>query len=324
MPARKQKTPFDDWPRTPAAHFRLYFFATVSHLLHQLLETLETQAAVSSQFPFLEGYVRELVANEPSNLSAKAARDWWRTTINRWEAGTTEHLPLRALRVMCDLDHDAVTLVLGVGLIEEDARFGLLFGSMQGSGNSRRPSIGLLNALWRPVDGFIEARALLKRFDECGLITFSGIDAPRVEWTVEVPSILWDVLRGEAADFNCGWARYHPPEELCALKDLISMNPPRAKLSALPALYSAGRSGALIVRGPENNGRKTVVGAMARELGRGVLEVIGLDPNDSRQQLIGPLASVLNAVPVIQPNVLPGETLEITPLRGYRGLVGFV
>src|SRR5436190_7552856 len=29
-------TSFDSWQRTPAAHFRLYFFAAISHLLWQL------------------------------------------------------------------------------------------------------------------------------------------------------------------------------------------------------------------------------------------------------------------------------------------------
>src|SRR5580765_1557830 len=62
-----KRTPFDSWQRTPAAHFRLYFFAAISHLLRQLEPGNETEG-LTADFPFLAGYGGELARHEPRNL----------------------------------------------------------------------------------------------------------------------------------------------------------------------------------------------------------------------------------------------------------------
>jgi hypothetical protein len=319
-----QENPFRGWPRTPGAHFRLYFFASVSHVLHQLRKTLPTQEELLTQYPFLSGYAQELANHEPNDPDLGKVAAWWEKTLSSWETSAHEHLPLRALRETCALDHNAMTLLLGIGLNEEDSRFALLFESMHGKAGQQRPTIGLLNALWQGDDGHVGARTNLKRFEELGLAIFTGAESPRAEWTVELPGILWDVMRGDRSELGAPWATYHPPDSLCPSSDLILPDELREKLAPLSAWLAASESGALIVRGPEHNGRRTLLGSVARQLGNGLLEITGLEPKDNRWRLAGPLATMLHALPAVVLSVPPGETQEIPSLNGYRGLVGFV
>jgi hypothetical protein len=67
------------------------------------------------------------------------------------------------------------------------------------------------------------------------------------------------------------------------------------------------------------------VGAVARELGRGVLELEGLHkPDDERWRLVGPLATLRNALPVIVLDLGPGETAELPALASYAGPLAVV
>jgi hypothetical protein len=321
---RRQKNPFDDWPRTPTAHFKLYFFAAASRLLYELGQTFGTPEEVFKQYPFLAGYARELAEHEPPDANLKQPAAWWQTTLLSWEASTRDRLPLRALRDTCALDHDAMTLLLGIGLREEDARFGLLFESMQGGSGHQRPTMGFLNALWRGSNQSLEARAHLKRLDEVGLITLTNTELPRAQWTVELPGVFWDVMRGDAGESIASWARYRAPESLCPFTDLILPLELRIKLASLSKLFAAAEPGALIVRGPEHNGRRTLLGSVARELGQGLIEISLPDQQDTRWRFVGPLATMLRALPAVMVNAQPGETQEVQPLNGHRGLVGFV
>ena len=82
----------------------------------------------------------------------------------------------------------------------------------------------------------------------------------------------------------------------------------------------SGEAQALIVRGPQHNGRRTVLGAIARMLDRGLLEIRGLGKaDDERWRLIGPLATLLHALPAIVLDLAPGETAELPHLNGYDG-----
>jgi hypothetical protein len=318
------RNPFGNWQRTAAAHFRLYFFAAVSHLLHQLTLTVGSAAQIFDQYPFLKGYALERDKYEPAGLDAGSARVWWEKTLADWERESNCHLPLRALREGFGLDQSPMTLLLGVGLIEEDARFGLLFESMQGTSGQQRPTVNLLNAWWgENENGAI--RTQLRQLNDLGLVQFLGTDAPRTAWSVEVPGILWDALRGEAHQSISAWVQYRPPEDLCPLDQLIVNPELHAKLVALPPLLAAGETNCLIVRGPERNGRRTLLGAVARNLGLGLLEVKNIEQQqDQRWRLVGPLATALNALPVIVLEVAPGETIVVPELSGFDGARGLI
>jgi hypothetical protein len=269
------------------------------------------QAAVSfggrddlvHQFPFLEAYCYD--ADDPVAPSG--------------------HAPLRAIQQAAGLDDDAVTLWLAIGLLEEDARFGLLFESLQNVPGQHRPTVGLLTAWWRDEDGCDRVRSDLRQLLDLGLVQVVNPEAPRLEWALQPPSVLWDALRGQKNESPAGWARFHPPEDLLPLDSLILPPGLREQLRRLPSLLAAGDLRALILRGPRHNGRRTALGAVARAMRRGVLEIATPSrPEEERWRLIGLLATLLEALPVLVLNAPPGETVEVPALTGYRGPVGLV
>lgn len=339
MQLQKQKSPFHDLAATPANHFKLYVFAAVAHVVEQVAQSFGSGEAAYEQFPFLEGYGEELEGCGV-DLSLACADDacvrraWWEDAIKSWEEETDAHLPLRALRQTAALDHEAMTLLMCAGLIEEDARFGQLFEAMQATPGQHRPNYGLLNAWWRAETDCREVRARIRQLHELGLVEFIGTDAPRAEWALHTPALLWDVLRGETRERLAPWARYYMPATLTTLDALIITPELRAQLEVIPTLLATGEAQALIVRGPHHNGRRTLVGAVARSLGRGLLELSQLDKagepatahaSDERWRLAGTLATLLHALPVFVCNIPPGETIELPPLAAsYTGALGIV
>ncbi|MDQ1613420.1 MAG: hypothetical protein QOG00_3351 [Pyrinomonadaceae bacterium] len=334
----EQEHPFADFAATPANHFKLYVFAAVARLIEQVALSFETIEAAYEQFPFLEGYGEELEGRAPAHLGCedeRGAHEWWQEAIRLWEEGTTEtHLPLRALRDAAALDHAAMTLLMCAGLIEEDARFGLLFETMQATPGQHRPTYGLLSAWWREREDCRAVRARLRELHELGLVEFTGTDAPRTEWSLHAPPLLWDVLRGETRERLAPWARYHAPAALAPLDALILPAELGAQLEVIPALLASGEAQALIVRGPHHNGRRTLAGAVARALGRGVLEISHTERSasetinnayDERWRLAGTLATLLDALPVFVFDIPPGETVELPPLgAAYEGALAVV
>src|SRR2546423_5309232 len=163
--------PCADLPYTPPTHFKLYCLATAAHICAQVAETYGSREAALEQFPFLAGYEEEWAEFVPSELADAELDEWWRDALAAWERATTTHLPLRALREAYQLEHGALTLLMCAGLIEEDARFGLLFEALQGAAQ-RRPTAGLLSAWWRARVDCTEVRAQLRRLHTLGLIRF--------------------------------------------------------------------------------------------------------------------------------------------------------
>ncbi len=320
-----RQNPFASLAPTPAVHFKLYFYAAVLHLINQVVRICGSQTDALEQFPFLASYNNELAGHGLEGLSYDQALIWWEAALREWEAGVAGHLPLRALRAAAGLEHADLTLLVGVGLVEEDTSFGALVEMMQSMPGQHRPTVGLLNAWWSPADGHTAVQASIRHLHDLGLLEIVNPDAPRVEWALQVPRLLWDALTGMQHAQVAPWARYRPPAELIVLDDLIVPDPIRQRLELLPALLAAGEAQALVVRGPHHNGRRTLLGAVARALGRGVLEIDGLSqPDDLRWRLVGPLATVLGALPVIGAEPGSGEMLALPQLNGYAGPLGVV
>jgi hypothetical protein len=318
-----KKNPFAEYPRTAEQHFRICYLAAVSHLIRQVVQSLGTYESTFEQYPFLAGYNDELAEFEPNDLADENFLKWWDETINEWESETKTHLPLRAMREACGLDQSAILLLLTIGLIEEDSRFGLLFEAMHGIASQHRPTLGLMNAWWRDVFGYSSVRAKLRMMHDCRLVQYANVDAPRPEWALQVSGILWDALRGEVQENFADWLIYHSPEKLLTTEQLILPEDLQEKLFALPKVLRSSDVNAVIVRGPERNGRKTLLGALAHALGLGVLEVKGLEQkNDDRWQLIGTLATALHAMPIFVFDVAPGETIETPSLKSCVNPIG--
>ena len=168
-------------------------------------------------------------------------------------------------------------------------------------------------------------RSRLRRLQDLRLLQAVNPEAPRLEWALQPPGPVWDALRGEAHESPAPWAMYRPPEAMRELDDLIVLDALRQALGRLPRLLDSGEARAVVVRGPRRNGRRTVLGAVARRLGRGVLEIQGMAVADAeRWKLVGPLATLLNALPVAVLDLAPGETAQLPRLEGFDGPLGLV
>jgi hypothetical protein len=325
MTEKMLRNPFTDLPRTPTEHFRLFFYAAVLNLLHQVTKVFDSREAAFAQFPFLAGYNNELAQNGLAGVNSVDALTWWLESLRDWEATATEHLPLRALREAALLDHSAMTLLVSIGLIEEDVRFGSVFEAMQGTPGQHRPTLSLLGGWWREENGWTIGRVNLRRLQESGLVRVVNAEAPRLEWALEVPGPLWDALRGEQNAAPAPWLRYRSRAKLPTLDELILPAELHEHLKLIPGLLASGEAQALIVRGAQRNGRRTLLGAVAHALGRNLLEVNGLaKAEDERWPVVGPLATALYALPVITFDLAPEETAVVARLTSYDGPSGIV
>ena len=307
--------PFDDLPVTPETHFQLCSYAAVSHMLLSLAHALGSLDAVSREWPFLDGYQAELQRRGLRWSTAAEADRWWQITLREWAATTDRHLQLRALVEAAALDHDALTFFMMIGLVEEDARFGALFDALQGTTHTR-PMLGLLSTWW-------STRPPARLLQSLGLVQIANPDAPRSEQMLHVPASMWEAIRGEVPEQITPWARYRPPDRLGALSDLIVPPALEAQLNTLPTLLQTGQVQTIVVRGPQHNGRHTVLGALAHELHRGIIEVDhACDLTGDQWSTLGTLAIVLRAMPLVTYDLAPGESVEVCGPIGCETPIG--
>ena len=325
MTKKMRKNLFDGLNPTPGEHFKLNFYGAVLSLFHHVVQVYGSSDAAFKEFPFLIGYNNELADGGLAGVHSSEAVAWWHESLQAWENKATTHLPLRALRTAANLDHSAIILLATIGLIEEDLRFGAVFESMQGSPGQHRATPSLLNTWGRDEAHWRDSRSNLREMREMGLIRVVNPDSPRLEWALEVPSALWDALRGEQNELPGPGLRYRPPGKLATMNDLILPHEVHEKVKAIPGLFISEEAQTLIVRGAYRNGRRTIFGAIARELNLGLLEIVGVSgPNDDRFRVAGPLATALNALPVIVLDLEPRETVEIPRLSACDAPSGIV
>jgi hypothetical protein len=309
-------------PPTPAEHFKLYFYAAVLDVLDHVTLLFDSHEAMLQKFPFLVGYQDQLAACGLEGKSIADGRQWWQRNLSKWEAGIDQHLPLRALSRATGLDYRSLILLITIGLIEEDPRFGVLFDALQGETGQHRPTLGILS-VWQ--DGESDARVNLRRLQQLGLIHIINPDAPRLDQVPVIPASIWDALCGEHHENIASWARYEPSDRLLTCDELIIPTQVQNILQTLPALLRSGDIQTVVVRGPQHNGRHTLVGALARALGRGLLKIDSACQQDADcWRLIGTLSTLLHAVPVVAFDLVPGEIAEVAEIVGNDGPLGVV
>jgi|HubBroStandDraft_3_1064219.scaffolds.fasta_scaffold26806_2 hypothetical protein len=317
--------PFASLPVNAATHFKLCFLAAVLHVLDQLARNLGSLDDVVEQFPFLRDYLEE-IERLGGPAPAPAATEEWIGTVRRWERAAPVHLPLGALRAAVGLDDGAVTLLFAIGLIEEDPRFGFVIECAQPvSPGQHRPTLALLTAWWRDADAVSRVRERVRTLLDSGLIQVVNGEAPRLQWVFQCPPAVWDALRGEMRASPAPWLRFTPPPPGAPVDELVVAGRLRRAIAAVPSLLQAGEARAVIVRGPQHNGRRTIVRAIAGELGRGVLELRGpLRADDERWALAGTLATLAHAMPLVVLDLALGETCELARLAACDGPVAVV
>ena len=311
-------TPFEAIPRDAAGHFRLALLGVTCRLTE--LAADRDQAALLTDCPFLAEYDAELARLfGGSRPSAKA----WAAALDRW---TTElsPTPLFALRSagLTSLDID---LLLTIGLVEEDPRFAVLLAADGGG----RPTLGALIGLWRghgDIDRPEAVRASVLNLVQSGLASVVNPEASRMAWRLIVAPVLWDTLSGAAPETRL--ARLTPTEQLTSLDAFI---PPRieaddpAPWTALPDHLRRQSRRLIVVRGPIHNGRKTLLGGVARALGLGLLRIDAASlEDDTHWRLCGALARLWNAMPLVELALAPGESRTLPPLSLWDGPIAVV
>ena len=323
--------PFDHVPRSPGGHFVINLYAAIYRLLHQTRRFAELSDATLEdafgRYPFLGEYFNEMRQQMPDDITWEAATTWWKEQIETWERGCDAHLPLRALAGQAGLPFSSRLAFMLIGLVEEDSRFGTLFAELQEPLTHRRPTLELAgqmmmdSALVGESDPWTVCRPLLA----AGLVEVQNKQAPRSEWLLRIPPLLWDAVRGQVEDKPATWCQMHTADSFAVVEDLVFPPDFLTKLAKVPTLLTDGRARVLVLRSAPGADALQVAGAVGRALGRGLVEVDAGDLAEGEgKQLLGPFAALTNALPCVSYDLAPGETGELPPLTGYAGPVAVV
>lgn len=331
MNAVSASAPFAALPRDARGHLALRFYEAV---LAAVLLAGERAAAAGTEpdavlerHPFLRGYLAELAGHLEGEMALDEVAGWLRAQVRRWEAEADARLPLRALGAALRLSDEQVLALLIVGMVEEDARFGEVFAAAQGG--ARRPAVGLVHALVCAAGGEPaaagDAWTLCRPLLAAGLVEALNPADPRAEWQLRVPVQLWAAIAGETMAEPLPGVRYHPAASFLPLEEMVLDEAQRARLAEARTLLAAGSAEALVLRGLAGSERLEAVGAVARALGRGVLEAVPPATQlPEGWKTLGALATALGALPAFVLEMGPGETFEIPRWGGYHGPVAVV
>ena len=320
--------PFADLPRDARGHLALRFYEAVVAVVLLAGERAGAAGAdagsVLERHAFLNGYLAELANHLEGEMPLDEVAGWLREQVHRWEMDTDARLPLRALGAELRLSDAQVLALLVVGMVEEDARFGEVFAAAQGG--ARRPTVALVHGLVHAAGGAPgDAWTLCRPLLAAGLVEALNPADPRAEWQLRVPVQLWAAIAGETMAEPLPGVRYHPPSAFLPVEEMVLDEIQQARLTEARTLLAAGSAEVLVLRGLAGSERLEVVGAVARALGRGVLEAT--PPSVSLPEgwrVLGALATVLGAIPAFVLEMGPGETFEVPQWGGYRGPVAVV
>ncbi len=321
---KKKGHVFENVPPNGRGHFLLHFYAAVYRLLYHLQsfseKGKESPDETFKQYPFLGGYFEEIRRYMPGEITWDGALKWWETEIAVWAEEITQHLPLRALNQKEGITFESITAFMLVGLVEEDSRFGTLFSTMQAPLVFRRPCLELVGRIMidesRSIDPWLVCGPLVN----AGMIDVLNKDAPRSEWNLRVPSILWDAVRGETGEKPAPWCEYYPADNFSTIDTLVFPGEFLEQLNQVPVLIRDGKAGSIVLRGTPGSTRLAVAGSMARAMDRNIIVVEHKkDETDESRELLGPLCSTTGSIPVIIHDLDPGDTVDVPLLKGYTG-----
>lgn len=314
---------------TPQAHMQ-------RQLVHGILRVASYLTAVGGvldRYPFLQPYLemaRQGVAAAPTLAALDQA---WQAAMYEWETPLLDEadLPLVRLR-RAGLTAAHLRALILVGLVEMDARFSTVYGALHPFPDELHITVGLLDDLLRynndgseaVLDGWRVAQQLARR----GLVTIHHLERPRAARSLGVPTAVWDACNGDALLLDSSEMVLRP----CALFDtfeaLHGLLPDDVldRLVRVPKLFDQGVIGGVMLRGMRGSGRLRIMEAVAQALGRDVLliqhpEITQLG---TLCWLAGPLAVLGNALPVIELELGPGETVSLPTLAGYDGPIGLL
>ena len=307
-----------DLPHSAQTHFRLCWHGVVLQVARCAMEALGSPEGVLRQAPFLGEYLAQIGQRGVVWTDAVAVRTWWEA-IEKWEAGATGHLPLRAVRLGLGGDWHLIGAWLTAGLPEDDPRLGPLFARLQG-GTMTQPTVGFLNACWNN-----RGAGPVRRLQDWGLVQIHPGPDSRHTWGVQVATWAWDALQGGGPEgasrpAGSGWVFESVPQSAPVASALVLPDETRRALESLPGLVLKGALDCVVVRGPRASGRTSLLRELAAKLGRGLLTFSpALKSDDERWAQVGPLAAVLGVLPVAEFDLATGETLRVPALPDLSG-----
>jgi hypothetical protein len=337
-PAPAPPAPFAQVPASTAGHFALCLYGAILELLVHLERLGELSGtpldAALRRYPFLDRYLDEIRRELPDGLAWTEAVRWWREQLAHRERSLPRtRLPLRDLLVEGGLDADARAAFLLVGLVEEDSRFGTLFAELSAPLAYRRPTLELIGQILGGTGAPIGtgAMTLCRGLLAAGYVEIVDERAPRAEWVLRVPPLLWDAARGEREGLVPGWCRLHG-DAVASLDELLLPPALIERLARLPALASRPGAGAraqdagslrvLILRSLPGNDLTAIAGAVAQMLRRSLIEVDSAHAGaEDALRPLGALATLTHGLPFLSYDLAPGETVSLPRLDGYGGLV---
>jgi hypothetical protein len=318
--------PFADIPQTPRGHLGLLsyegVFRIICYLRARAIASDKTLETVFEEFPFLGPYFAEIRPRLPQDIDWVNSLRWLSEEIELWEAASKVWLPLHGLREELQLRRETLLVFSLLGLAEEDSHFAALFSKLQGAGTRQRPTLGLLRALIEAEGAAnpIEVWELSHTLSGCALTEVLNPGAPRAEWELRVSPAVWSAARGDQTTEPLLGLRYTSGESFLSLAEAVWDSAIAARLNALLPLLTKRRTQLVVLRGMPGCERLGVAGAVAKSIGFGVLEIsTGFAPGNERWSTLGPLATMLHAVPVFSPELSAGETFDLPLLAGYSG-----
>jgi len=288
--------PFEHVPANAEGHFVICLYAAILRLLTHIHRMCAVSGVdfseLTNRYPFLSQYLEEVTRELPEDLHWTAANPWWTTQLKRWEhcyPGT--RLPLRDMLIEGEIEESGRLAFLLIGLVEEDSRFGTLLAELQQPLAFRRPTLEfvgqVLGETGNPTG--TDAWKLCRSLYSFGYLTTENENAPRAEWVLRVPSLLWDAARGETTRLASCWCTISEAHAFPPIDELIY--PPEfiARLSRLPGVIvrpesqmTAGKARLLILRSVHGNDLHELVGAIARMTRRNFVAVNGQNPEIGR------------------------------------------
>lgn len=297
---------FDQLPCDAGSAFRLSAIGTVLRMLEQ------QPSAEPGEPPAVAMLASEYRAAAAALAGgAVPSADVWQAAQQLWQ-GRVAGLPLARL-AKAGLGPGHCRLLICLALIEEDPRLALLI-----EPDGSVPSLGGLVALWRGAGGDDapgRVRDELLDLVDAGLLEVSNRDAPRTVWQLRAPVAVVDAVAGQCPRLSgivFTPARSLPPPAGW-IGDDIDPEALGQSLHVLPGQL-------LIVRGPQHNGRKTLVKMAAASAGLAVLAGdAGLVADAGRWRLAASVALLSGAVILIDAAPAPGETLVLPRHSHWTG-----
>lgn len=274
---------------------------------HLTLALTGLAASLASRDPALNGLAADHAAAFAGLAGQRFGDDW--PAVAARHGGTDLPLPrLTAALAAAGLPVVAPQLVLAIGLVEEEPRLAALLG------DGRHATPGGLVACLRSVGGSDDPLAVkdaLAQALRLGLVVSLDPARPRLDQPLGIPAPLWDALSGSTAGLP--GARLLLPGTTPTLAGLVLTDQTRRAAASAAAVMNGDQL--LVLRGPSDNGRRSLACAIAAAAGRPVLEAEPALASDAAAWTqAGLLAAITGAALLVAPTLGPGETLALPPL----------